>query len=382
MKKTGIKYFGIMMVVAIMLSVLPMNIYATEGSVTLNPNDKGSEVTLTNGNLTAEIPNLYHGVRAMAGKSTGKWYWEIKVDNGTYVGIGVANNIPSMDMRTFDTPNTRVYYAYYGNKISTYPSPYGAPYGTNDIIGIALDMDNGTVEFFKNGVSQGIAFTDVKSFNTPVFPYVTSCASAHGATVTANFGATSFAYSAPVGFLPYGSGNISEPTNLNITVEDSKANLFWTAVTDATGYNIKRSNTSGGPYTTIASNVSTTTYSDTTATNGITYYYIVTAVDTNGESSNSNEVAATPTAPTSTIIEGNRAIIIITMINDNVKEYDMSALQIEAFLNWYDDKENNVPGTKAYFAIKKNYNIKPFLNSWDYIVFNKIQDFEIKDYNE
>ncbi len=48
---------------------------------------------------------------------------------------------------------------------------------------------------------------------------------------------------------------IAAPTNLTATEGDSKVTLSWTAVVGATSYNVKRSTTAGGTYTTIASNV-------------------------------------------------------------------------------------------------------------------------------
>ena len=54
-------------------------------------------------------------------------------------------------------------------------------------------------------------------------------------------------------------------------------------MTGATGYKVKRSTTAGGPYTTIASNVTGTSYEDDNVMNGTTYYYVVTAVGANGE---------------------------------------------------------------------------------------------------
>src|ERR1019366_1633338 len=59
-----------------------------------------------------------------------------------------------------------------------------------------------------------------------------------------------------------------------------------------TSNNVYRSLTSGGPYTEIYSSSSPiTTYSNTSVSPG-TYYYVITAVNSNGESVNSNEVTA------------------------------------------------------------------------------------------
>lgn len=97
--------------------------------------------------------------------------------------------------------------------------------------------------------------------------------------------------------LPYNPSPTPVPTNLTATAGEAKVTLNWNAVTDVTGYDVKRSTTVGGPYTTIASNVSGASYIDSSVTNGTTYYYVVTAINTNGESANSNEASATPTAP-------------------------------------------------------------------------------------
>ena len=88
------------------------------------------------------------------------------------------------------------------------------------------------------------------------------------------------------------------PTGLTATAGNAQVSLSWTASSGATSYKVKRSTTSGGPYTTIATGVTATSYTDTTVTNSTTYYYVVTALNANGESGNSNEASATPTAPT------------------------------------------------------------------------------------
>ncbi|GMK37673.1 hypothetical protein PCCS19_07270 [Paenibacillus sp. CCS19] len=87
------------------------------------------------------------------------------------------------------------------------------------------------------------------------------------------------------------------PTGVTATAGNAQAVLTWAASTGATSYNVKRATTSGGPYTTIATGVAGTTYTNTSLTNGTTYYYVVSAVNSAGESANSTQVSATPTAP-------------------------------------------------------------------------------------
>lgn len=94
------------------------------------------------------------------------------------------------------------------------------------------------------------------------------------------------------------------PTGLSATPGNSQVALTWNASASATSYNVQRGTTPGGPYTTIAPNVTATSHTDTTVANGTTYYYVVSAVNADGESANSSEVSATPnpamppTAPT------------------------------------------------------------------------------------
>jgi fibronectin type 3 domain-containing protein len=86
------------------------------------------------------------------------------------------------------------------------------------------------------------------------------------------------------------------PTNLVATAGNGQVALSWTASNGAMSYNVKRSTTSGGPYTTEGSPTATS-YTDTGLTNGTPYYYVVTAVNTAGETANSSQVSATPQAP-------------------------------------------------------------------------------------
>jgi hypothetical protein len=85
------------------------------------------------------------------------------------------------------------------------------------------------------------------------------------------------------------------PTGLAATPGNAQVALTWNASTGATSYNVKRGTATGGPYTTINS-PSTTSYTDTTVTNGTPYYYVVSAVNSAGESANSSQVSATPSA--------------------------------------------------------------------------------------
>ena len=76
-------------------------------------------------------------------------------------------------------------------------------------------------------------------------------------------------------------------------VSTSQIDLSWTAAPGATSYVVKRSQTSGGPYSTIATGVTGTSYSDNGLSVLTTYYYLVSATNSNGSSGDSGETSAT-----------------------------------------------------------------------------------------
>ncbi|MCE7735408.1 MAG: hypothetical protein GPJ54_11055 [Candidatus Heimdallarchaeota archaeon] len=97
-----------------------------------------------------------------------------------------------------------------------------------------------------------------------------------------------------------GSSDIaSEPQNLIASNGDALVDLTWSApVSDGgssvAGYRVYRSSTSGGPYSLLADLGVVYSYSDVSAINGNSYYYIVRAVNSFGESADSNEAIGSP----------------------------------------------------------------------------------------
>ena len=93
---------------------------------------------------------------------------------------------------------------------------------------------------------------------------------------------------------PTGPDTPGQPNGLTVT-STSPITLSWNTVSDASSYNVYRSTVSGGitpPSSPLATNVLGTIYADTSTVSGTTYYYQVTAVNTLGESTGSNEVSA------------------------------------------------------------------------------------------
>ena len=82
------------------------------------------------------------------------------------------------------------------------------------------------------------------------------------------------------------------PTGLAASSSNGVVNLTWNAVAGATGYTIQRSSVSGGPYTTIQSGISGTSFTDSNVTVGNIYYYTIFATTASGDTATVSELAA------------------------------------------------------------------------------------------
>ncbi len=143
------------------------------------------------------------------------------------------------------------------------------------------------------------AYTDTAVTNGTTYYYVVSAVDTSG-----NESGTSGEASATPS-----AGDVtppSAPTGLAATGGDGQVDLTWdpNGEGDLDGYNVHRATTAGGPYTQLnGAVVASAAYTDTAVTNGTTYYYVVSAVDTSGnESGTSSEASATPTAPGGEIV--------------------------------------------------------------------------------
>ncbi|MBW7885692.1 MAG: alpha-amylase, partial [Caldilineaceae bacterium] len=84
------------------------------------------------------------------------------------------------------------------------------------------------------------------------------------------------------------------PANLAVAEGDGQLGLTWDAVSDAAAYRVYRSPVTGGGYVQVAE-VTGTSYTDTGVTNGLIYFYVVTAVDAAGnEGAASSEASGLP----------------------------------------------------------------------------------------
>jgi hypothetical protein len=193
-----------------------------------NPLDNNACV-FTEGNLkvAGDGSNGWNVSRSTFGLSTGKWYWEVKPTSITSQVLGISVSTQNAPLNALVGQNNNFGVTYYPDGLKFLESSgsgvsYGASYTTSDIIGVALDMDNGTVTFYKNGTTQGVASTSLKTYGDTWFP--TFCAfypndaqiynfgnppySANSYTDSAGFG--NFSYSVPSGFFSLNTKNLAQ----------------------------------------------------------------------------------------------------------------------------------------------------------------------------
>jgi hypothetical protein len=177
--------------------------------------NNGGSISQADGNLSTGIGTFANTALGTIGVTSGKWYWEMiptATNAGAYFFIGVVaqgfNNAaqPSSDALQW------AYYAFNGNKNNNSNVAYGATYTTNDVIGVAVDMDVGTLTFYKNGATQGQAFSNLAG-NT-IFP-MCSFGNTGSITVVSNFGQRPFAYTPPAGFRALNTNNLPTPSIVN-----------------------------------------------------------------------------------------------------------------------------------------------------------------------
>jgi len=185
---------------------------------TWNPLDisSSSYIALRNGNLDAAgllSGSSWGTARSTTAVSSGKWYAEITIStlgDGVIPGItAVSSDISGANKQPGNFTDSYGYYFSNGNILgpSNADTAYGASFTTGDVIGIALNLDAGTLVFYKNGISQGTAASGLtKTYAVSIGMLGTTSIAA------ANFGQRPFAYTAPSGFKALCTANLPTPT--------------------------------------------------------------------------------------------------------------------------------------------------------------------------
>jgi hypothetical protein len=173
----------------------------------MNPLSKGTTITTASANLNTSMASVaWNSAFGSLGVSSGKWYWEstLLTSSGADAGVGISTN-PSGSANSYlgVDANSWAYYGNNGNKRNNdVGAAYGASYTNGDVIGVALDLDAGTLVFYKNNTSQGTAYSGLAS-NT-YFPAVTN----NNSSFATNFGQRPFAYTPPTGFVAINAFNL------------------------------------------------------------------------------------------------------------------------------------------------------------------------------
>lgn len=142
----------------------PSNNFCTMNPLQLRVNSNGVAYPMSifkNGNTRVESSNssAYTPAVGTLGVSSGKWYFECKIGTLGYTSFADTPciGIKSLDAGLYDAQYDDTVRAYVinGNKnIDSTTSSFGNTYTTGDIIGVAMDLDNGAVYFSKNGTFQ------------------------------------------------------------------------------------------------------------------------------------------------------------------------------------------------------------------------------------
>ena len=179
----------------------------------LNPLNKGSG-TVIDGNLQNNGSGWSSSMTTISFAATGNYYCEmtgISVAGASQgVSVGILNpeyNLIGYADAIGNQPSGYGWYSYGGK---TYNNGTGttyngsATYTTNDVLGIQLN--NGTLTFYKNGTSQGTAYTGI----TGNYCFAVSC---YGTDkIALNCGQRPFSYTPPTGSVALNTYNLPTST--------------------------------------------------------------------------------------------------------------------------------------------------------------------------
>ena len=195
---------------------------APSNYATLNPLDTTLGGNLRDGNLKAVGSSNWSvsHARGTFALTYGKWFWEGTKSGGGSTGqFGFANSSANLTEGYSSAPaNSWTFYFGNGTEIIVPAANSGGYFSGSamtdgDTAGVALDMDNGTWQFFKNGVGGAVkTLVDTDSGSTAsiteLYPYVGS----YDSNIDLNFGQKPFKYAPPQGHLPLNSASATPET--------------------------------------------------------------------------------------------------------------------------------------------------------------------------
>ena len=185
----------------------------------------GYAMAYSQGNLHVDGDGSWSNSMGTFGVTAGKWYWEIENFTYEHTQVGIAS--PDIDWGSAgvqDLTGTTLYYNSAGGEVrkdgSMTTADYGT-FGTNDVLGIALNMDDGQITFYKNGS----AIVSNYAISTSITTAVPLIAISGDYTIDINFGSPaiaitsgnadangygSFEHSVPSGYFSLCTKNLAE----------------------------------------------------------------------------------------------------------------------------------------------------------------------------
>ena len=188
----------------------------TNNHCIVNSLDNSGNLTLGQGNTEFHASDsnrvCFKGTMAV---SSGKWYYEYTHGATADGSIGVVNASATSLVSNGMVGNSSYGWAVNNdgakeNGNSETASYMSGGYTTNDVIGVALNMDDGEITFYKNGSSAGVAFNNLGSKGA-MFPAICTHSDS-GNFDKLNFGQKSFAHTPPTGYKAWNTSNLSAPT--------------------------------------------------------------------------------------------------------------------------------------------------------------------------
>lgn len=143
----------------------------------------------------------FSSVRTNTCVCKGKWMYEVTLQTSGLMQIGWATLQcqVSLENGVGDSPDSFAYDGYRVVKWNGPASKYGEEWCAGDVIGSCIDVDSGTLSYYRNGKDLGVAFRNIRQ--GPGYAYFPAISNGPREECTANFGNTPFRY--PVqGYLP------------------------------------------------------------------------------------------------------------------------------------------------------------------------------------
>ena len=257
-------------------------------------------VTVDTTGATLLTPGSYNLITAASGLTAGGPTWQF-TGGGTTQSVSVNGSNYTLTLNTSDTA-IQVTVASSKTTTATTLASSDNPSANAESVTFTATVTSGasgSVSFYDNNGVTLLGTGTLNGGSPNQTTYATSALTPGTHSITAVYGGDSSYAGSSSSILSQGV-KPPAPTGLSVTPSAStQLSLSWTASAGATGYNVKRATTSGGPYSVVGTPTGTT-FTDTGLTDGTTYYYVVSASNAAGESPNSTEAFATSQFPSPT----------------------------------------------------------------------------------